>query len=890
VSLDIGELVGYIRLDHKGVAQGIQGAQRDVQAGMQSVTNEAAKGGQKAGTEAGNRLHKAFGSGVTKLAGLVAGAFVVDKAVRFLGDVKTAASDLNETTSASSVIFGKNAAAVQAWAKTSDRSFGLSEQAALDAATSFGDMFQQIGYTGDAATSASKQVVQMAADLGSFKNLGTDDVLDRISGALRGEYDSLQLVIPNINAARVQTVAMTETGKKSADQLTAQEKAHATLSIIQKDGARAMGDFARTANGAANSEKIAAAQTENLKAKIGQQLLPAYIAVVSFGNEKFLPFLSSSIDHVIDFAHSLGPVVDALGAVASGFVGLPGPVQAAIVGLLAFVALKPKIEAVGTSMKTRVASGGQSLASTMETVRLHMLYAGDASATATGKFTGAAKAIGYGAGVGLRGAASGLLSVLGGPWGIALAAAAGAVGYWAKKQADAKQRVKELTAAIEADSGALGKNTRASVANALETSGAAKSAKELGVNLKDLTDASLGNAAAQERVAAAIAASKAETVESVQGNINAADSLDAWQKQADKVTDAIHGQRGEVADARAEAQRHAEMLGTDAAASSDLADATKDTTGALQGQATAAKEATDKIGDLADKQMTATDANIAYEQAVDDVSAALKENGKTANKTRTGLDLTTEAGRNNQQALNDLASAARDQAKSNIENGASINGVRSAMDEARGRFIDNAVRMGVSKTAAEKMADKFGLSKKGVDSLASSLGTLPASKQVKVEAETAAAKQKIEDLKTALAGIKNKSVVVTATQRFVNNSAGPGRATGGGSTFDNEHGGVYYFAQGGSIGSENHLPQIAYGDGPTRIWREKPTMGETYIPHNPRDRVAAERMLMQTARDFGMLGGGGGAPQVVVYPQPGQSEYEIGVHAGNALALQMRKP
>jgi hypothetical protein len=788
------------------------------------------------------------------------------------------------------VIFGKNAASVQAWAKTSDRAFGLSEQAALQAATSFGDMFQQIGYTGDAATSASKQVVQMAADLGSFKNLGTDDVLDRISGALRGEYDSLQLVIPNINAARVEQVALTETGKKSTAQLNAQEKAHATLSIIQKDGARAMGDFARTANGAANSEKIAAAQTENLKAKIGKELLPAYIAVVSFGNDKFLPFLSSSVDHVVDFAHSLGPVVDGLAAVGSAFVGLPGPVQAAVVGLLAFIALKPKLEAVGTSMKTKVTAGGQSLASTMETVRLHMLYAGDASATASSKFTGAAKAIGYGAGVGLRGAASGLLSVLGGPWGIALAAAAGAVGFWAKKQADAKQRVKELTAAIEADSGALGKHTRASVADALETSGAAKSAKELGVNLKDLTDASLGNAAAQERVAAAISASKDEAVASAQGNINAADTLETWQKQADKVTDAINGQRGEVADARAEAQRHAEMLGTDAEASGDLADATKETTGALQAQGKAAKEVTDRIGDLADKQLSASEANIAYQKAIDDTTDAIKENGKTANKAKTALDLNSEAGRKNQEALNNLASAARDQAKANIENGSSIRDVRAAMDQAKAEFIENATKMGISKTAAEQMAAKFGLSKKGVDSLAASLGTLPASKQVRVEARTAAAKKQIDDLKTALAGLKDKTVQVTVNgQRFVNqNLTGGGKATVGGIT--NEHGGVYYFAGGGSIGGENHLPQIAYGDGPTRIWREKPTMGETYIPHNPRDRVGATRMLLQTARDFGMLAGSGGAPQVIIYPQPGQSEQEIGVYAGNALAMRMRIP
>jgi hypothetical protein len=65
------------------------------------------------------------------------------------------------------------------------------------------------------AASMSTDVVKLAADLGSFNNLETGDVLERIQAAFRGEYDSLQLLIPNINAARVEQEAMAETGKKS---------------------------------------------------------------------------------------------------------------------------------------------------------------------------------------------------------------------------------------------------------------------------------------------------------------------------------------------------------------------------------------------------------------------------------------------------------------------------------------------------------------------------------------------------------------------------------------------------------------------------------------------------------------------------------------------------
>lgn len=226
--------------------------------------------------------------GAAKLGGLaIAGGLVIGAkaAVDMIGK----ASDLNETISKSRVIFGKHADEMETWAKGAATSMGLSEDAALSAASQFGDMFRQIGFTGDQATSFSKKTVQMATDLASFNNLPTADVLDSLSGAFRGEYDSLQRVIPNISAARVQQEALNETHKKSVDDLTAAEKATATLAIVQQDASRASGDFARTSGGLANQQKILHAQLDNVQASIGQKLLPVAVAFAKFANDKLLP-------------------------------------------------------------------------------------------------------------------------------------------------------------------------------------------------------------------------------------------------------------------------------------------------------------------------------------------------------------------------------------------------------------------------------------------------------------------------------------------------------------------------------------------------------------------------------------------------------------------------
>jgi len=202
------------------------------------------------------------------------GAAIGVMAVKFGKDGVSAASDLSETINKSNVIFGKNASAIEKWADGAAKNLGLSKSAALESAAGFGNMFSQLGFTGDQAAKLSKNVVRMSADLGSFNNLPTAQVADMMSAAFRGEYDSLQRLIPNINAARVEQQALAMTHKSSAKDLTASEKAAATLAIVQKDGAAAAGDFARTSGSLANQQKILSASYQDVAAKAGGVLLP----------------------------------------------------------------------------------------------------------------------------------------------------------------------------------------------------------------------------------------------------------------------------------------------------------------------------------------------------------------------------------------------------------------------------------------------------------------------------------------------------------------------------------------------------------------------------------------------------------------------------------------
>ena len=184
------------------------------------------------------------------------------------------ASDAAESANKVQTVFGKNAVFIDKWSKDSARSFGISQGQAQDYFGSVGTMLQGFGISAQALPNMSNDVLTLAADLGSFHNLDTAEVLDMISASFRGEFDSVQRVIPTINAAAVETEALAQTGKKNAKTLTAQEKAMATYSLLMKGAGPATGDFAKTSDGAANSVKIAQAQLRTAAETIGKTFLP----------------------------------------------------------------------------------------------------------------------------------------------------------------------------------------------------------------------------------------------------------------------------------------------------------------------------------------------------------------------------------------------------------------------------------------------------------------------------------------------------------------------------------------------------------------------------------------------------------------------------------------
>jgi hypothetical protein len=239
-------------------------------------------------------------------AGIAAGAF----AVKFGKDAISAASDLNETIAKTGELFGESTAEIEKFAESAATRLGQSKQQALDAAANFAIFGKSAGLAGNDLVQFSTGFTNLASDLASFNNTSPEDAINAIGSALRGEAEPLRRYGVLLNDASLRQAAL-ELGIVSTTKnaLTPQQKVLAAQQLIYEQTSVAQGDFARTSDGLANSQRILSAQIENVKTRIGTALLPAATQLFGFIGGSLIPVVENWSK---SFSKSLGPSVTML--------------------------------------------------------------------------------------------------------------------------------------------------------------------------------------------------------------------------------------------------------------------------------------------------------------------------------------------------------------------------------------------------------------------------------------------------------------------------------------------------------------------------------------------------------------------------------------------------
>jgi hypothetical protein len=328
--------------------------------------------------------------------GGVVGGFAVSglAAVKdWAGGAVDAFAAVEDATAAAGVQFGGATDQVVKFAEDAAKNFGLSKQAALDAQNEFGTFGKAAGLQEAELAKFSQGLTGLAGDLASFKGTSTEQAINAIGGALRGETEGMRaygvllsadaiaaealssgLVKANkdmtaIKAAkfaaeeaqRAYNKAVKEHGEDSKEaekaqialeqsekrlgkamegnkpQLTDQAKLMATQQLIYKATGDAQGDYARTSTSTANTQKTLEAETLNAQAALGAKLAPALTFVRNLKLQliRTVTDLIAKIDTVVGFVRSNQTTFVVLAGIV-GAVVIPAlirmGVQAAIAG------------------------------------------------------------------------------------------------------------------------------------------------------------------------------------------------------------------------------------------------------------------------------------------------------------------------------------------------------------------------------------------------------------------------------------------------------------------------------------------------------------------------------------------------------------------------------
>ena len=154
-----------------------------------------------------------------------------------------------------------------------------------------GGVTNGMGATAEQSAELSKTIAQLAGDIGSLKNIPAEQAVRAMTSALTGERESLKSLGIVINQNQVDQRALMMTNKESVKELTAMEKAQATVALITEASSDAIGDLDNTQDSFANTTRRLKAELRETGLQMGQSLLPAVSSV--------LPMLSNLAKEIL---------------------------------------------------------------------------------------------------------------------------------------------------------------------------------------------------------------------------------------------------------------------------------------------------------------------------------------------------------------------------------------------------------------------------------------------------------------------------------------------------------------------------------------------------------------------------------------------------------------
>lgn len=209
-------------------------------------------------------------------------------------------SDLAEVQNVVDVTFSHMSASVDDWAKSAQKSYGLSETMAKKYVGTFGSMAEAFGFTEQQAFNMSTALTALTGDVASFYNITQDEAYTKLKSVFSGETETLKDLGIVMTQNALDNYALANGWGKTTSEMTEAEKVTLRYNFVLGQLSNATGDFARTQNSWANQTRILQLQFDSIKATIGQGLINAFTPLLNCINQ-FISRLSVAAQKFKDF-------------------------------------------------------------------------------------------------------------------------------------------------------------------------------------------------------------------------------------------------------------------------------------------------------------------------------------------------------------------------------------------------------------------------------------------------------------------------------------------------------------------------------------------------------------------------------------------------------------
>lgn len=209
----------------------------------------------------------------------------LDAAWDFGAESVKVAADMETAGRQVGAIFGDQADSVHRWAESLKASYGISEGAAVRYVGKLGSMFKSSGLGTEQIYEMSTGLVQLAGDLSAFSGFTFDVTMEKLLSGMRGESEAIEDLGINVLVNQMSAWAgMSVDAWSALDQAT---KTYKTYQYIMDTTAHAQGFYASNTDTYTAQVALFNANIEQLKATLGEGLLPVMTDLLTWFNALF---------------------------------------------------------------------------------------------------------------------------------------------------------------------------------------------------------------------------------------------------------------------------------------------------------------------------------------------------------------------------------------------------------------------------------------------------------------------------------------------------------------------------------------------------------------------------------------------------------------------------